>query len=126
MAATASEGGPIQQYLRFLEGGRFMLQRSRKSGTYFFYPRICEPGTGDQDFEWVEASGKGTVYATTVMRPRPPQSSYNVALIDLVEGPRMMARVEGVAPEDVRIGTPVQAVIFRSDHHPYVIFTPAL
>jgi hypothetical protein len=30
--------------------------------------------------------------------------SYNVALIELAEGPRVMSRVEGIAPDAVRIG----------------------
>ena len=48
----------------------------------------------------------GTVYATTVVRPR-GEEPYNVALVDLPEG-RRMTRVEGVAPEAVRIGMPVR------------------
>ena len=48
----------------------------------------------------------GTVYATTVVRPRDGEP-YNVALVDLPEG-RRMTRVEGVAPEAVRIGMQVR------------------
>ena len=35
-----------------------MLQRSRESGTCFWFPRVAEPGTGCTDLEWVEASGR--------------------------------------------------------------------
>ena len=49
---------------------------------------------------------QATVYATTVVRPRGGEP-YNVALIDTDEG-RRMTRVEGVAPEDVRIGMEVR------------------
>ena len=49
---------------------------------------------------------EGTVHATTVVRPR-GEEPYNVALVDLPEG-RRMTRVEGVAPEDVRIGLRVR------------------
>ena len=48
----------------------------------------------------------GTVYATTVVRPR-GEKPYNIALVDL-DGGRRMTRVEGVAPEDVRIGMTVR------------------
>ena len=68
------------------------------------FPRVAEPGTGCTDLEWVEASGKGTVYSTTVIRQKPPTPNYNLALIDLAEGARMMSRVEGIPPEEVRIG----------------------
>jgi hypothetical protein len=30
------------------------------------------PGTGSTDFEWVEASGRGTVYSVTVVQQKPP------------------------------------------------------
>ncbi|MDT4842121.1 hypothetical protein D3C85_683870 [compost metagenome] len=106
---------PESDYQRFLAEGRFMLQRSRQTGAYVFYPRVAQPGTGDTDLEWVEASGRGVVYSTTVVRQRPPTPNYNVALIDLEEGVRMMSRVEGVAPEEVRIGMVVQAKIAGDD-----------
>jgi uncharacterized OB-fold protein len=113
---------PEQDYLRFLAESRFMIQRSRSSGRYLFYPRVAEPGSGATDLEWVEASGHGTVYATTVMRQRAPTPSYNVALIDLAEGPRMMSRVEGVAPEDVRIGMAVKARVASEGDGFVVVF----
>jgi uncharacterized OB-fold protein len=42
---------------------------------------------------------------------RKPQAGgdYNVALVDLAEGPRLMSRIDGVAPDQVRIGMRVQA-----------------
>lgn len=115
---------PEQDYLRFLAEGRFMIQRSRSSGRHLFYPRVAEPGTGATDLEWVEASGMGTVYATTVMRQRPPAPGYNLALIDLAEGPRMMSRVEGIAPEAVTIGMPVRARIAREGEAFVLVFDP--
>jgi len=113
---------PEQDYLGFLAEGRFMIQRCRSTGNHVFYPRVAEPRTGNTDLEWVEASGDGVVYATTVMRQRPPTPSYNVALINLAEGVRMMARVDGVAPEDVRIGMKVKARVTRENDQPIVVF----
>ncbi len=113
---------PEQDYLRFLSEGRFMLQRSQSSGRYVFYPRVAEPGSGATDLEWVEASGHGTVYAATVMRQRAPTPNYNVALVDLAEGPRMMSRIEGVAPEAVRIGMAVKARVVREGDAFVVVF----
>lgn len=115
---------PLHDYMAFLAQGRFMLQRSRSSGAYIFHPRVAEPQTGCTDLEWVEASGRGIVYSTTVIRVKPPGTAYNLALIDLAEGPRMMSRVEGVAPEAVKIGMAVKAGITEEDGAPIVIFTP--
>ena len=90
----------------------------------FWHPRVAEPRTGDTDLEWVEATGRGVVYSTSVMRMRPPKPSYNVALIDLEEGPRMMSRVDGLPPEEVRIGMKVQAKIIEEDGAPLLVFLP--
>lgn len=116
---------PVADYQAHLAEGRFMLLRCRDSGAWIFHPRVAEPATGSRNLEWAEASGEGVVYATTVMRKRPPQPSYNVALIDLAEGPRMMSRVEGVEPEAVTIGMRVKARIAEEDGAPLVVFDPA-
>lgn len=117
---------PQQEYFAHLAEGRFMIQRSRSSGEHVFYPRVAAPRTGAQDLEWVEASGHGTVYATTVMRVRPPATPYNVCLVQLAEGPRMMSRIEGVAPEAVHVGMAVRARIAQDDEgQPLVVFDPA-
>lgn len=97
-----------------------MIQRSRSTGRHVFYPRIAVPGTGETDLEWVPASGGGIVYAITVNCSR--DGSYNVALIDLDEGPRMMSRIETV--ETVPIGTRVRAQIIQEDGAPLVVFHP--
>ena len=57
---------PEAAFRAHLQEGRFVIQRSRSAGRYVFYPRIIVPGTGESDLEWVEASGRGTVYATTI------------------------------------------------------------
>jgi uncharacterized OB-fold protein len=113
---------PDAEFRAFLVEGRFMIQRSKSSGVHVFYPRAGAPGTGARDLEWVEASGRGVVYSTTVVRKKPPEPSYNVALIDLAEGPRMMSRVEGVEPAAVAIGMAVQARIIDQDGEPVVVF----
>jgi len=118
-----SSASPGQQYRAFLAQGRFMIQRNPRTLRYVFYPRIADPGSGEP-LEWIEASGEGLVYATTVVHPRPPASSYNVALIELREGPRMMSRVDGVAPHEVSIGMRVRARIVAEGGSPLVVFAP--
>jgi uncharacterized OB-fold protein len=115
---------PEQEYFEHVAAGRFMLQRSRSTGGYVFYPRVAEPGTGATDLDWVEASGRGTVYSTTTIRQKPPTPHYNLALIDLEEGPRMMSRVDGIAPDEVRIGMAVAARIVREGDQSLVVFVP--
>lgn len=83
-----------------------------------FHPRIT-PG-----LEWRESAGEGTVYATTVVR-RSGDEPYNVALIDLDEGFRMMSRVEGAPAEEVRIGMRVRVRFDDAADPPLPVFDPA-
>lgn len=115
---------PDAEFRRHLDEGRFMLQRSRSSGAFVFPPRVAEPGTGATDLEWVEASGHGIVHATTMVLCKPPAQHYNVALVELVEGVRMMSRVVGVPPLDVTVGMTVRARIVVEDQTPLVVFEP--
>ena len=126
MPADTAKPGPEQAYFDALADGRFMLQHCDDCGRSIFYPRALCPHCGGSELSEREASGRGTVHATSVVRRRPEQGpAYNVALIDLEEGPRMMSRVETIAPEAVRIGMAVTAVIDHSGADPTVVFHPA-
>ena len=118
--AEQSTLGPEAQFKAYLKAGRFMIQRSRSSGRHTFYPRVAIPVSGEGDLEWVAASGRGSVYAITVNRSK--DSSYNIALVELDEGPRMMSRIDGV--ETVAIGTKVTAKIVDLKDGPAVVFEP--
>lgn len=116
---------PDVQFREFLEKGVFKIQRSLATGRCFFYPRVAEPGTGSTDFEWIEASGRGTVYSATVVRQKPPTPDYSVVLVDLEEGPRLMSRIDGIPPTSVRIGMKVKARIVTEGGAPILVFEPA-
>ena len=117
--------GPEAIFKAHLAEGRFMIQRSASTGLHVFYPRVVAPCSGEADLEWVEASGEGTVYATTVTRRRAEKGGdYNVALVDLAEGPRMMSRVVGIEPAEVVIGMKVKAKIDELNGAPAVLFEP--
>lgn len=122
--ATIDGVHPDQEFFAFLAEGKFMVQRSRTSGKAFFYPRVAEPGTGRTDLEWFEVSGLGTVHATTTVRVRPPEADYNVAIVELDEGARMLSRVEDVAAADVVVGMRVKARIVPFENHHAVVFAP--
>ena len=113
---------PEREYFDHLAQGRFMLQRSRGSGDYVFYPRVAAPRTGATDLEWAEVSGRGTVYSATFVPQKPPAAGYNVVLVELEEGPRMISRIEGM--ERVPIGLPVRARIVQEESGPVLVFVP--
>jgi uncharacterized OB-fold protein len=104
--------GPEKHYLDALKEGRFEIQRCAACTRHVFYPRVLCPHCGSERLEWVAPSGRGVVYSTTVVRRRPADGGdYNVCLVDLAEGVRMMSRVAAIAPADVKIGMAVTARI---------------
>lgn len=123
---NSATAGPALYFQRAAEAGQFLIQRSRSTGEHVFYPRMIAPGTGAEDLEWVEASGGGTVYSTTfVLPPRGSDAAcYNIALVDLDEGPRMLTRVIGIAPDAVAIGMRVRAEIGRIAEKAVILFRP--
>lgn len=117
-----AKASPNSVYMDYCRNDQLAFQRS-PSGQAIFYPRIVEPKTGD-NLSWEVSQGLGTVYSTTVIYSR-DEKPYNVALIDVDEGYRMMSRVEGVDPEDVRIGMRVQVkMVTFDDGKKYPIFSP--
>lgn len=115
---------PDLDYHAHLAKGRFMLPAD-SDGVPFYPPRAVVPGTAADTVRWITASGRGTVYSSTTVYKRAPEPSYNVALVDLAEGPRMMSRIEGVDPADVRIGMAVTAHIRTNEAgEPFIVFEP--
>ena len=115
--------GPEQQFKDFLSEGKFMIQRCKSLNQFFFHPRVAFPGSGERDLEWVEASGNGEVYSSSCNRRLPEKGGdFNLSLITLEEGPRMMARVEGIDPDKVEIGQKVKARISSLNGEPAIIF----
>lgn len=90
-----------------------------------FFPRLVCPFTGSTSLEWRRSKGLGTVYATSVIHPR-DGAPYNVALIDVDEGFRMMSRVDNLDPMSVRIGLRVGFHVIQgaADADPIPVFTP--
>jgi uncharacterized protein len=107
-------GPPAEVYRRYLESGKLGFQRCTDCGEAVFYPRVLCPHCGCASLEWQASGGRGTIYATTAVYRRDAEP-YNVSLVDLDEGFRMMSRVEGVLAEEVKIGTKVALKINRED-----------
>jgi len=104
--------GPEKQYFDKLAAGRFEIQRCAGCGKHVFYPRVLCPHCGADRLDWVAPSGRGAVYSTTVVRRKAADGGdTNIVLVDLDEGVRLMSRVAGIAPEQVKIGMPVRAHI---------------
>ncbi len=117
--------GPDRIYINHLKKEIFALPKCKSCNEFHFFPRIVCPHCGGFDLEWQPLSGKGEVYSTTTIRRKPERGgNYNVCLVTLEEGPRLMSRVEGIDTEDVKIGARVSVQINNDSDEPFVVFTP--
>lgn len=123
MTSGGAGVGPQAHYFAALSEGRFEIQHCGACQSCQFFPRTVCMHCGAEDLTWIRPSGRGTVYSTSVVRRKSEAGGdYNVALIDLEEGVRLMSQVEGIAATDVRIGMAVQARVRQTDAAPRLVF----
>ncbi len=118
--------GPDAVFAGKLAEGVFEIQKCGGCGAYIFHPRVICPTCGSANLGWITPTGHGTVYARTIVRRKPERGGdYNVVLVDLDEGVRMMSRVDGIANEEIAAGLKVTAAIGEgADGEPAVVFRP--
>ena len=102
--------GPDAAYAAYLADGRLHLQRCEACLRFAFPPRLLCPACDSREMLWHEVSGKARLHAFTHVNRSPEKGGpYNVALVDLAEGPRMMSRVDDC--KDLRIDMPLRLKI---------------
>jgi len=116
---------PYATYVSHLEKGELAYQFSQAANRAVFFPRVICPFTGSDKLEWRVSKGRGTVYSTTVVHPA-EGATFNVALIDVEEGFRLMSRVEDIDPMAVKIGMRVKFRVHKpgGEEDPVPVFTP--
>lgn len=92
-----------------------VMPRCRQCDRLFFYPREVCPVCLASGIDGVPVSGRGHLYSYTVVhQPANPafreDVPYVYALIQLAEGPRMIANLVDCPPDAARIDMPVVAV----------------
>ncbi len=102
-----------QAFWDALRERRFLLQRCTACGCFAGYPKVFCPHCYSDALTWVEASGKGRIYTYSTVVANPPSTfigdlPYTIGIVSLEEGPRFLAQVVGVAPEEVRCDLPVR------------------
>lgn len=117
---------PLVQYLAALERGELAYQVD-EDGRALFYPRVAAPLGYRGELRWATSAGLGTVYASSSITPK-GEAAYNVALVDMDEGFRLMSRVESMPADQVRIGLRVRFRVHPAagEDDPYPVFDPVL
>jgi uncharacterized OB-fold protein len=111
--------------------GKLLIKQCNSCDRFHFYPRPFCPRCWNDDVEWTEASGRGTLYTWSVVHvndlpPFPERVPYVAAIVELEEGPRIMTNVVDCEFDALRIGMPVE-VTFRpaGDEFTLPLFRPA-
>lgn len=107
-------------YWQAAREGKLVVQQCSSCGQKRFLPRHLCPACWSDQMQWVEASGRGTVHSMTVVRRAPSVAfrdkvPYVVALIDLEDGPRMLANILGPNAEHAQIGQSVEVMFEMRD-----------
>ncbi len=89
-----------------------LLQKCLRCGHLRHLGPAC-PQCWSTEHQWVPSSGKGKVYTWIVVHQRYNRAfeddlPYNVAIVELEEGPRMLTRLVGIDNEKVRPELPVE------------------
>jgi len=122
--SPALAASPLEQYRAHLSRGELAYQVDDQ-GRPLFYPRVMAPAGYSGELRWVTSGGIGTVYAATVIAAK-GEAAYNVVLVDMDEGFRLMSRVESMPAKQVRIGMRVKVRVHpaEGDEGPYPVFDP--
>ncbi|MFD8046895.1 Zn-ribbon domain-containing OB-fold protein [Streptomyces chartreusis] len=120
---TDPDGAPFWEYAA---QGELRVQSCADCGEPRFPPRPCCPHCQSFASEWRLMSGHGRIWSYVV--PHPPllpdyaaQAPYNVIVVELADAPRIRlvgnlvtgpgAALGSFAPDRIRIGAKVQAVL---------------
>ena len=130
-----------RSYRQFLDEDKLMGSRCRACGELFAPPRPICSHCSAAEMDWETLSGRGTLAAFTCIALGPPsmveegydrEHPYCVGVVDLVEGVRVDARIQGVdasRPESILVDTPLTVSFLRRGEgdaaRTLLAFTPA-
>ena len=97
-------------YWESAKNGKLLVKTCKACGKLHYYPRTICPHCLSSDTDWVEASGKGTIYTYSVMRRT--EFPYVIAYVTLEEGVTMLSNIVECDVDDVTVGQAVE-VVFR-------------
>ena len=128
-------------YKQFLKEERLMGSRCKQCDTLFLPPRPICIKCHSTEMEWVEMEGSGELSAFTCIAIGPPfmieegynrKNPYCSGVVELKEGVRVDARIEGVdtqKPEEIQVGSALKVKFLHrgeaEDSKTYLAFEPA-
>ena len=88
---------------------RLLIQRCPECDRWQYYPRPFCASCWSERVEWAEASGRADLYTFSIVRrndlpPFDQRVPYVAAVVELVEGPRMITEVVDCDHDTLQIG----------------------
>ncbi|HSW04927.1 Zn-ribbon domain-containing OB-fold protein [Aquabacterium sp.] len=90
---------------------RLLLPLCNACTRHFFRPEVACTHCFATDWQWVQASGRGTLYSYSVVHKAPAPGFVMplvLAVVELEEGPVMFSNLVGCNDQDARIGMALQ------------------
>ncbi len=104
----------VSKFAQDLRESKLEGTKCKKCGQVYFPPRADCSKCMASDMEWRSYSGKGKLVTFTTIHAAPTgfddMAPYTIGVVDLQEGGRLLAWVEGIEPEELKIGMELRAV----------------
>lgn len=120
---------PAAPFFEAAARGRLLIKSCRACGAaHGPDTRFCSECLAE-DLDWLEASGKATLFTFGIMHQKAPgfedQVPYPIAVVELVEGPRMYTSIVDCAEDQLQVGMPLIVTFEAGEDLPVPRFRPA-
>jgi uncharacterized OB-fold protein len=93
---------------------RLVIQRCSDCERYRWPPEVACYDCGSRSYEWVQMSGRATLYTWTIAHPPllpyfQQRSPWPVAVVELEEGPRLVTNLTGIEADQYQVGISLEA-----------------
>jgi uncharacterized OB-fold protein len=104
----------VSEFPTYLKDGIFNGMKCKNCDIFYFPPRSDCPECLGKDMEWMETKGTGTLITYTTIHAAPTGFEslvpYTIGLLELPEGGRVLAWLEGIEESEIEIGMKLKAV----------------
>jgi uncharacterized OB-fold protein len=108
---AAMPESPEQRFLAELATGTAKVQQCAECGQKFFQPRTHCPHCRSPRYSWAPLSMTGVLHSYTNLPAQKDRAAYNVVLVDMADGFRMMSTCPGMELDMSAIGQQLVAQI---------------
>lgn len=109
MPDTYSKPVPMPQpesdhYWDQAKNGKLVFQKCNDCDSVQFYPRVLCTACSSRSLDWIESSGRGTLFTFSIVHVAPHPGfredlPFITAIVELEEGVKMPSQVIGIEPD---------------------------